>query len=98
MITLRTKDIDEAAYWWTHKDISFAGVSIRPADGKSKRKVYFLFKVVELSEENVEQIKNDFMNDKALVNPRTFSQKQNDVRSQLRESLYRDELDSNKSI
>ena len=66
----RTKDIDEAAFLWMHPTVRYDDAA---RDGHT---VYFSFS----SDSDLDAMVKDFHAKKAQVEPKSFSQRQKDVR------------------
>lgn len=83
MQEITTKEVDEAAFLWSKDSISFKKVELQRG---STRTIYFIF-TTELSTSEVAELRREYVNGDALVEPRKFSLRQTDVRNILHEAL-----------
>ncbi len=66
----RTKDVDEAAFLWTHPFVEYK------REERQGRTVFFIY----ASEKDMEAMLQDFHAKRATVEPKAYSQRQQDVR------------------
>lgn len=85
MVRIETKDIEEAAFLWTNKEVEFEKVETKQRNG-SGITVFFVFKC-EREPSEVDLLRRSFYNRKALVEPKAFAEKQIDVRNILHDAL-----------
>lgn len=85
MIEIKTKDSDEAAFFWVHDKIELKKVEI--AEGYKKKILWFVFDG-DISEEEFEKLKTDYRNGKTLVEPKLYSTKRAEVKNLIRENIF----------
>ena len=84
---IRTKDADEAAFLWVQGNIEFAGTELR--HGYRRKVLMFLFET-GMSEKEFDDLRNDYMNGKTLVEPKAYAAKRAEVKNLIRENVFRD--------
>lgn len=82
-----TKDADEAAFFWVQDKIEFTGTELKY--GYRKRVLLFVFES-DMSEQEFENLKNDYMNGRTLVEPKAYAAKRAEVKNLIREKVFRD--------
>ena len=85
MIQIKTKDADEAAFFWTQPLVEFQNCEIR--SDYNRKALWFVFDV-QMSDEEFQKLRNDFRNGKTLVEPKAFIAKRNEVKNLIRENIY----------
>lgn len=85
MIQIRTKDADEAAFYWTQDNISFLKTECK--NGYSKKVLWFVFEA-DMTEENLQTLKNDYRNGKTLVQPKNYASKRAQIKNLIRENIF----------
>lgn len=85
MIIIKTKDADEAAFYWTQK--GFKLESVETTDGFKRKVLWFVFEA-DLSDEKYEKLKQDYRNGKTLVEPKMYAMKRADIKSLIRENIF----------
>ena len=85
MITIKTKDADEAAFYWTQK--GFKLKSVETTDGFKRKVLWFVFEA-DLSDEKYEKLKQDYRNGKTLVEPKMYAMKRADIKNLIRENIF----------
>lgn len=86
MVTIRTKDLDEAAYLWCEDTAEFKGVQQEANRNGRGKTVFFLFEM-DMSDEEVTELRRAYYNRKARVEPKLHAQRLVDVRNVLHESF-----------
>lgn len=81
--TLKTKDVDEASFFWT-KDDKFSLLDVETVDSYGRTIVWFVFKPL-VSAEEVDKIKSDYRFGKCLVEPRKYSSRRSEIKAIIRE-------------
>lgn len=84
---IRTKDADEAAFFWVQDRIEFAGTELKY--GYRKKVLLFVFST-EMSEREFEDLKNNYMNGRTLVEPKAYAAKRAEVKNLIRENVFHD--------
>ena len=84
---IRTKDADEAAFFWVQDNIEFKGTELKC--GYRKRVLLFVFGTA-MSEQEFEDLKNSYMNGRTLVEPKAYAAKRAEVKNLIRENVFRD--------
>ncbi len=85
MIQIKTKDADEAAFFWMQNGVEFQSCEVRT--DYNRKSLWFIFNV-EMSNDDFQQLRNDFRNGKTLVEPKAFIAKRNEVKNLIRENIY----------
>lgn len=80
--TFSTQDINIAAFIWSQDNCEFECLRPKKDNSSSKIVFNFVFKVDSLS--NVRKLVTEYQNEKTMVNPSKFVQKQNFLRDQMR--------------
>jgi len=77
-----TRDLREAAFLWAQKElpVKFAGLD---ADSKNPGVFLFVFNY-EASEDVFSQLQHRYNSEEALIEPRSYDQKMNNLRDHLR--------------
>lgn len=83
IIVLRTKDADEAAFFWTQEE-NFELCKVDTTDHFGRTMVWFCFSS-GLSKEEVNRVRNDYRNGKCLVEPKKYSYRRAELRNIIRE-------------
>lgn len=76
--TLKTKDADEAAFFWTMDD-KFSLSNIETIEQYNRQLVWFYF-TTSLSESDVEQIRKEYNRGLCSVEPRKYSYRRREIR------------------
>lgn len=76
MIEIRTKDVDEAAFFWLQNGAELSNVDVKYG---FRRKVVWLVFKMPLTEEEFNRLLNDYRNGKTLVEPKAYAEKRGDV-------------------
>ena len=84
---IRTKDADEAAFFWVQDNIEFKGTELKY--GYRKKVLLFVFGTA-MSEQEFENLKNNYMNGRTLVEPKAYATKRAEVKNLIRENVFRD--------
>ena len=84
---IRTKDADEAAFFWVQDNIEFKGTELKY--GYRKKVLLFVFGTA-MSEQEFEDLKNNYMNCRTLVVPKAYASKRAEVKNLIRENVFRD--------
>lgn len=84
-IEIKTKDADEAAFFWTQTDFELSDTEI--VDGFRKKVLWFVF-TSTLTEEQINALKNDYRNGKTLVEPKQYANKRAEIKGIIREKLF----------
>lgn len=82
---IRTKDADEAAFFWVQDGIEFVGTDIYR--GYRKKVLWFLFET-QMEKNEFEEFRNDYMNGKTLVEPKAYAAKRAEVKNLIRENIF----------
>ena len=82
-ITFKTKDVDEAAFFWT-MDEKFELTNVETTTHFGRPMVWFNF-LTKLSQEELNNLKNDYRNGRCLVEPRKYSYRRSEVKSIIHE-------------
>lgn len=77
-----TKDLDEAAFLWTHPFIKYEG-----CERRGVKQVFFSF---SSEKEDMASMVEDYHAKRATVEPKTFAQRQKDIRDILHKTLRRE--------
>ena len=85
MMQIRTKDADEAAFFWIQKGVEFQSCEVRT--DYNRKSLWFVFNM-DMAEMEFQQLRNDFRNGKTLVEPKAFMAKRNEVKNLIRENIY----------
>lgn len=81
---VRTKDAEEAAFYWTHEE-KFELSKIETIEHFGKNIVWFIFNTT-LNDKELDQLKNDYLNGRCLVEPRKYSYRRSEVKGIIREN------------
>ena len=82
---IRTKDADEAAFLWVQDRIELMKTELKY--GYRKKVLWFVFET-SLSEQEFENLRNDYMNGKTLVEPKAYAAKRAEVKNLIRENIF----------
>lgn len=82
---IRTKDADEAAFFWVQNNIEFTNVELKY--GYRKRVLWFVF-TTSMGEQEFEDLRNNYMNGKTLVEPKAYAAKRAEVKNLIRENIF----------
>lgn len=85
MIEIKTKDADEAAFFWVQDKIELRTVEV--INGYKKKILWFIFDA-DISDEEFETLKTDYRNGKTLVEPKQYSIKRAEVKNLIRENIF----------
>lgn len=85
MIEIKTKDSDEATFFWVQDNIELKTVEV--TDGFRKKILWFVFEA-DITDEQLEVLKNDYRNGKTLVEPKLYSAKRAEVKNLIREKIF----------
>lgn len=85
MIVIKTKDADEAAFFWTQKGVQLSGTQCKY--GYSKKILWFIFDA-DMTQEEFDVLHNDYRNGKTLVEPKTYASKRSEVKNLIRENIF----------
>lgn len=85
MIEVRTKDADEAAFFWTQN--GFELTKVETTDGFKRKILWFVFSA-ETNEEDFNQLKQQYRNGKTLVEPKNYALKRAEVKNLIRENIF----------
>ena len=88
--TIRTKDMEEAAFLWTDED-RFGLVNIETTRGYGNRTVVWFCFSTQLPEDTVTQLRNDYRMGKCLVEPRKYSSRRLQVKNIVRDKCHPDD-------
>jgi len=84
---IKTKDADEAAFFWVQDRIEFAGTELKC--GYRKKVLLFVFDT-DMTEQEFDSLKTDYMNGKTLVEPKAYATKRAEVKNLIRDNIFRD--------
>ena len=82
---IRTKDADEAAFFWVQDCMELSGTELKY--GYRKKVLWFVFRTT-LSESELEDLRNNYMNGKTLVEPKAYAAKRAEVKNLIRENIF----------
>lgn len=85
MIQIRTKDADEAAFFWIQPGVQLLDTECK--SGYSKKILWFVFSS-DMTEEQFETLKNNYRNGKTLVEPKLFASKRAEVKNLIRQNIF----------
>lgn len=85
MIQIRTKDADQAAFYWTQQDVSFLRAQCK--NGYSKKVLWFIFES-SMNEEQFQILKNNYRNGKTLVQPKDYAAKRAEIKNLIRQNIF----------
>lgn len=77
-----TKDLDEASFLWTHPFVKYEG-----CERRGVKQVFFSF---SSEKEDMAAMVEDYHAKRAQVEPKTFAQRQKDIRDILHKTLRRE--------
>ena len=80
---VRTKDAEEAAFYWTLEE-KFELDQSETVEHFGRNIVWFVFGT-QLTRNELKQLKNDYLNGRCLVEPRKYSYRRSEVKSIIRE-------------
>lgn len=86
MVTIETKDLDEAAFLWCDDAVKFQCVRSAGGGGRGKQTVFFIFDVSK-TEDEVTAMRTGYYNRDARVEPKLHAARLMDVRNVLHESF-----------
>lgn len=82
---IKTKDAEEAAFYWTQED-HFELDHVEITEHFNRNITWFVFGT-DLSHDDLDQLKHDYLNGKCLVEPRKYSYRRSEIKSIIRENL-----------
>ena len=82
---IRTKDADEAAFYWMQEGIDLVGVETKKSHWKNV--VWFVFRT-GMTESGFEAFRTDYRNCKTFVEPKAYAQKRMEVKNIIREHIF----------
>lgn len=85
MMIIKTKDTDEAAFYWTQE--KFKLKTVEKTDGYKRKILWFVFET-EMTEEECDKLKQDYRNGKTLVEPKIYAMKRADIKNLIRENIF----------
>lgn len=85
MIQIRTKDADEATFYWVQPDMTLNRVET--SQGYKRKILWFVFNY-EKTEQDFQQLRFNYRNGKTLVQPKAFSQKRAQIKNLIRENIF----------
>jgi hypothetical protein len=85
MMIIKTKDADEAAFYWTQNDFELKSVEI--SEGFKKKILWFVFET-DIQEEDFNKLKQDYRNGKTLVEPKMYAIKRAEIKNLIRENIF----------
>ena len=83
MFKYGTKDLEEASFLWTHPFVKYEG-----CERRGVKQVFFNF---SSEKEDMRAMVDDYHAKRATVEPKTFAQRQKDIRDILHKTLRRDD-------
>ena len=84
---IRTEDADEAAFFWVQDNIEFKGTELKY--GYRKKVLLFVFGTA-MSEQEFEDLKNNYVNGRTLVEAKAYASKRAEVKNLIRDNVFRD--------
>ena len=84
-IVLKTKDSDEAAYFWT-RDAEFDLRALGQSNNGRHCIIWFGF-TSTLSKDEVQRLRNDYHNGRARVEPRKYAYRRSEIRNIIHEKF-----------
>lgn len=85
MIEIRTKDADEAAFYWVQPSVELNRVET--TDGYKKKTLWFIFDA-NMSEDELNKLRTDYRNGKCLVEPKSYAGRRLEVKNLIRENIF----------
>lgn len=82
---IKTKDADQAAFFWTNQKIKLSRTECKY--GYSKKILWFVFEA-DMTPQQFQTLKNDYRNQKTLVQPKLFSSKRMEIKNLIREKVF----------
>lgn len=86
MQDFKTKDVDEASFYWTLDD-KFSFIEIETSESYGRKVIWFKFKPLITSQE-VEKIRDDYRFGRCLVEPRKYSSRRSEIKAIIREKCF----------
>lgn len=83
MFNYTTKDLDEASFLWTHPFVKYDG-----CERRGIKQVFFSF---SSEKADMRPMVEDYHAKRSTVEPKTFAQRQKDIRDILHKTLRREE-------
>lgn len=85
MIQIRTKDADEAAFYWVQNNMQLNRVE--STEGYKRKILWFIFNY-QGTEQDFEQLRYNYRNGKTMVQPKSFATKRAQVKNLIRENIF----------
>lgn len=85
MIEIKTKDADEAAFFWIQPGVQLVNTECKY--GYSKKILWFIFES-NMTQEELNTLRNDYRNGKTLVQPKLYASKRSQVKNLIRENIF----------
>lgn len=83
---IKTKDADEATFYWTQEGFELVSTEIRKT--KWKNVVWFVFSV-DMDEDEFNEIHAKYLNGRMLVEPKLYAQRRIDIKNIIRDNMMR---------
>ena len=84
---IRTKDADEAAFFWVQDGVVLAGTELE--EPWHRRKVlWFVFDAADWDQPRLDAIRNDYLNGKTFVEPRAYAARRAEVKNMIRHEVF----------
>ena len=85
MIEIKTKDADQAAFFWIQSGVQLLKTECKL--GYSKKILWFVFQA-EMTQEEYETLRNNYRNGKTLVEPKMYASKRSEIKNLIRENIF----------
>lgn len=86
-MNIRTKDADEAAFFWVQDNMRLSGTEVKA--GYRKNVLMFVFET-DMTDEEFEELRNNYMNGRTRVEPKAYAAKRAEVKNLIRENIFRE--------
>lgn len=82
----KTKDADEAAFYWSQKRIKFISTEIQRR--RWKNSIWFVFDV-DMGEDEFAALQTEYWNGNTLVEPREYARLRTEIKNIIKENIFK---------
>ena len=82
----RTKDAEEATFYWMQDGIRFTTTDLKRK--RWKNVIWFVFET-DMTEEQLEALRTDYWNGATKVEPRAYAQKRAEIKNIIKENIFK---------
>jgi len=84
---IRTKDADEAAFFWVQQGVELSGTELEEL-WHHRKVLWFVFEAAGWDQPRLDAVRNDWMNGKTLVEPRAYAARRAEIKHMIRHEVF----------